>query len=39
LAGHIGHEWLALSENQFDNIAQAIEMFWKEFPERLFLKK
>jgi hypothetical protein len=32
------HEWLEVSETQFDEIATAIRSFWEVFPERLFLK-
>jgi hypothetical protein len=34
----LDHEWLSISEVQFDEIAAAIRQFWEEFPERLFLK-
>lgn len=31
------HEWLEVSEEQFDVFADAFRSFWKEFPERLSL--
>jgi hypothetical protein len=34
----LDHEWLIVSAVQFDDFAQAIRLFWLEFPERLFLK-
>ena len=33
---HPRHEWLTLSEKQFDETADAITQFWTDFPERLF---
>jgi hypothetical protein len=33
----LDHDWLELSEPQFDSLAGALRMFWVEFPERLFL--
>jgi hypothetical protein len=34
----LDHEWLAISESQFDEIASAFRAFWVEFPERLRLR-
>ena len=36
-ASWLDHEWLEVSEAQFRRIADAIEKFWVQFPERLFL--
>jgi hypothetical protein len=35
--GCLHHEWLSISEAQFDEIANALRQFWVEFPERLYL--
>ena len=32
-----GHDWLEVSDEQFESLAAALRMFWVEFPERLFL--
>lgn len=32
---YVDHEWLSVSDEQFDRIATAIEAFWRAFPERL----
>jgi hypothetical protein len=32
------HEWLEISDAQFENLAAALRKFWVEFPERLFLQ-
>ena len=37
-SGAPDHEWLEISEAQFDDLAKAIRSFWEVFPERLFLK-
>lgn len=34
---HIEHDWLALTEEQMDELAASIRQFWGAFPERLFL--
>jgi len=36
-AGFVDHEWLSISEDQFDEISNAVRQFWVEFPERLFI--
>jgi hypothetical protein len=33
----LDHEWLELSDSQFDDIATALREFWVSFPERLFM--
>jgi hypothetical protein len=38
-ADFLNHEWLSVSEAQFDDIAAALRSFWEVFPERLFLAK
>jgi hypothetical protein len=37
--GYLDHEWLSISEPQFDEIADALRQFWVEFPERLYLDR
>jgi hypothetical protein len=37
-SGFVDHEWLSISEEQFEELAQALRLFWEAFPERLFLK-
>jgi hypothetical protein len=32
----LNHEWLSITPEQFNDIAEAISTFWKDFPERLF---
>jgi hypothetical protein len=32
---YVDHEWLSISESDFDEIAGALRRFWVEFPERL----
>jgi hypothetical protein len=39
LSQHVDHEWLDLSEVQFDEIAAAMRQFWDGFPERLYLEQ
>ncbi|HKY87659.1 MAG TPA: hypothetical protein VJL90_12925 [Pseudorhodoplanes sp.] len=36
---HLEHDWLILSEAQFEKLAAGFRRFWKDFPERLFLPK
>lgn len=36
-AAHLNHEYLEVSNQQFDGIANSLRRFWEEFPERLFL--
>lgn len=33
----LDHEWLSISEAQFDDIAAALRALWEEFPERLYI--
>jgi hypothetical protein len=35
----ISHEWLALTEQEFAEIAKGLCAFWEAFPERLYLKE
>ncbi len=34
----LDHDWLSLTDVQFNQIADAMRTFWAAFPERLFLK-
>jgi hypothetical protein len=34
----LDHEWVEISEPDFDEIAAAFRLFWEAFPERLFLR-
>lgn len=38
LADMLDYEWLTVSPQQFDELANAFRRFWNEFPERLFLE-
>jgi hypothetical protein len=33
---YVDHEWVTVSDAQFDEIAAALRAFWERFPERLF---
>jgi hypothetical protein len=33
---YVDYQWLAISEQNFDEIARALRSFWIEFPERLY---
>lgn len=35
----VDHEWLSISEEQFEEIAGALRSFWEAFPERLYLNE
>lgn len=33
----LDHEWMEITEIQFDEIAYALRQFWESFPERLYI--
>ena len=35
---YLDHEWLRLSETQFDRIAGSLRAFWNGFPERAYVR-
>ncbi len=37
-SGFVDHEWLSISEEQFEEIANALRSFWEAFPERLYFR-
>jgi hypothetical protein len=37
LSYHLDHEMLTITEDQFGQLANAVRLFWEDFPERSFL--